>query len=321
MDCFSFSTDRAPNWKWQRVQGIRDGSQPESTAALDTQKGSYWINHTLEFLESYDRESSPLKNTELITLYGDIYQAYRIYIDEESLFKWELEASVLANVEPTEIAVSVGSPESVIIAYEELFFDVRERLDKPAYIRNYVIGQDVQSLQYNDYDKLWKHYAYDNGGYEVLKALIRRTINPPVCTTPEMVQEQLERDISDSVRLQASAVSKNLSKAYREKGGIIDAAIELMKLDKMEDASGGGATGDILKHIEALFDQLPWRVGGSDPIEKKMDKPNAVSRYMSTPVELKLNEVVDASITGETAEAEELLDIKYPPIPIKKKLK
>ena len=321
MDCFSFSTDRSPNWKWQRVQGIRDGSQPDSTAALDTQKGSYWINHTLEFLDSYDREASPLKNTELITIYGDIYQAYRIYIDEESLFKWELEASVLANVEPTEIAVSVGAPEAVIIAYEELFFDVRDRLDKPSYIRNYVIGQDVQSLQYNDYDKLWKHYAYDNGGYEVLKALIRRTINPPVCTTPEMVQEQLERDISDSVRLQASAISKNLSKAYREKGGVIDAAIELMKLDKMEDAAGGGATGDILKHIEALFDQLPWRVGGSDPIEKKMDKPNAVSRYMSTPIELKLNEVVDASITGEAPEAEELIDIKYPPIPIKKKVK
>lgn len=321
MDCFSFSTDRAPNWKWQRVQGIRDGSQPDSTVALDTQKGSYWINHTLEFLDSYDKESSPLKNTELITVYGDIYQAYRIYIDEESLFKWELEASVLANVEPTEIAISVGSPESVIIAYEELFFDVRDRLDKPSYIRNYVIGQDIQSLQYNDYDKLWKHYAYDNGGYEVLKALIRRTINPPVCTTPEMVQEQLERDISDSVRLQASAISKNLSKAYREKGNVINAAIELMKLDKMEDASGGGATGDILKHIEALFDQLPWRVGGTDPVEKKMEKPNAVSRYMSTPVELRLNEVVDASITGEAPEAEELLDIKYPPIPIKKKAK
>lgn len=321
MQCYSFSIDRAPDWKWQRVKGIVDGTQAESTSLLDTPDGSSWIHRALEFYNSYTCDSDPLSNTELMTVYGDIYQAYRIYIDEDSLFRWELEASVLANVESAEIAVAVGSSESVIVAYEALFFDVRERLDRPAYIRNYVIGKDVQAIDYKDYDKLWKHYAYDNGGYEVLKAVIKGSINPPVCTTPDMVVECLDKDISNSVRIQASAISKNLPRAYKEKGSIVDAAIELMRLDKMEDAANGGATGDILKHIEALFDQLPWSVGGTDPTTKKPAKPNPVSRYMSTAVELKVGEVVDASISGEAPEAEKMLDVKYPPMPIKKKAK
>ena len=319
MQCYSFSIDRAPDWKWQRVKGIRDGSQPGATVALDTRDGATWINRALDFLTSYECDSNPLSNTELISVYSDIYQALRIFEDDSSLFRWELEASVLANVEAAEIAVNVGTTEDVILAYEALFFDVRERLDRQSYIRNYVIGSDLQAINYKDYDKLWKHYAYNNGGYEVLKAVMNRSINPPVATTPEMVQSCLDRDISNSVRIQASAISKDLSKAYKEKGGVVEAAIELMRLDKMEDAANGGASADILKHIEALFEQLPWRVGGTDPIEKKQMKPNAVSRYMSSPVELKVGEVVDASISGEAEEAEKMLDIKYPPIPIKKK--
>lgn len=319
MQCYSFSVDRAPDWKWQRVLGIREGTQPEATVNLDTAEGAYWINRAFDFYSSYLCDSDPLSNTELICLYGDIYQAYRIFTDTESLFRWELEASVLANVESAEIAVSVGSTEAVIVAYEELFFDVRSRLDRPSYIRNYIIGTNVQTIDYKDYDKLWKHYAYDNGGYEVLKAVIKGSINPPIATTPDMVVECLEKDISNSVRLQASAISKNLPRAYKEKGSIVDAAIELMRLDKMEDAASGGATGDILKHIEAMFEQLPWSVGGTDPMEKKPVKPTPVSRYLSTPVELKIGEVVDASIAGSAEEAEAMLDVKYPPIPVKKK--
>ena len=321
MECYSFSVDRAPDWKWRRVEGIRDETQPGATAALDTPDGAYWINRAIDFMNSYEEDSNPLSNIDLVSEFGDIYQAYRIYIDEESLFRWELEACVLANVESAEIAVNVGTTESVIVAYEQLFFDVRERLDRQSYIRNYVIGKDSQAIKSNSYDKLWKHYAYNNGGYEVLKAVMNRSINPPVATTPDMVQECLDKDISNSVRIQASAISKDLSKAYVEKGKIVDAAIELMRLDRMEDAANGGATGDILKHIEALFDQLPWSVGGVDPNSKTRPKPNPVSRYMNTPVELKVGEVVDASISGEAVNAEQMIDVKYPPIPIKKKTK
>ena len=40
---------------------------------------------------------------------------------------------------------------------------------------------------------------------------------------------------------------------------------------------------------------------------------------MSSPVELKVGEVIDASISGIAEDAEAMLDVKYPPIPIKKK--
>lgn len=318
-DYYGFIGTRAPDWKWKRVLAIEAGDASPASITMDGRHNYEWISRASGFWRSYSKDPNPAYNTDLIGLYGDIYLAYNIFTDTETLFKPELEARVLARVESEEIAVLSGNPLEAIVAYEELFFDVRNRLDQKSYIMHYVIGKDLQNLTPEKLDKLWKLFGYFYGP-KVLDAFISRTVSPQMCTTDDAVESTLETDAMRSLKVSAAIAGKHPFGGTREQKRLFDTLIHLMEVNKMADMSKNSSSAIIMSHIGTMLDNLSFSVGEQDP-ETKKHKKNAITRYMHTNGELKTDELLDASFTGESGMPDDWKDFRFPPLKSKKSKK
>jgi len=98
---------------------------------------------------------------------ANIVRAFEISTRNDFLHA-ELDARILANQPIPEISNAVAIPESVIAAYEALFFDVRRRLQASGWIRHNVLGSQCwTSLQPHDVTWLWKDLGFRYGSLAV----------------------------------------------------------------------------------------------------------------------------------------------------------
>lgn len=315
---YCFAWDRIPNWKWDRATHILNNTQPESSIELDSENGSFWINRAVAFQRALARNPDPLRNQDLIVLYGDIFTAYEIYKDSASLFRDELEALILARVEIDELAIEAGITRKTVRAYEELFFDVTDKLDNKMYVLHQVIGPNIQNIAKTDHAVIWKLFGYCYGP-EMVRALVSRTVNPQICATPDTVESALEADVIKSIKLAAAVAAKHPDGGDRYQKRLMDTFSRFMEIDKMEDFSQGSDQAQVWKHVLAMMNSLSFSVGLQNVKTGAPVKKNASTRYLSTSVDLSQAELVDLGITGEAPDAEKAADLKYPPVPNKNK--
>lgn len=303
---FAASYNRAPDWKWKRAQSIVDGTGPVSTAYWDTEKGHQWIQKAEAFLRSHNQEPNPVINNDLIILYGDLYTAWSIYSDTTtSHFRWELEAMILARVEREELAIRADVPIAVITAYEELFFDVRSKLDAAeSYILNFVIGPEVQRIHERSIGALWKLFGYYQGP-EVLKAVMSRTVNPTNAMTPDAVGARLNEDIAGSFKIACAIAAKKAGGGSMADRQLLQLFAKVMEVDKMEDLSSGSAKGQIAEHINAMLGTLRLSVGA-------IPSHNPLSDYKDKPVEPQFQELVSLTLNGTADSIKEAEEFKFP---------
>ncbi|MBQ9691818.1 MAG: hypothetical protein IJV70_01515 [Clostridia bacterium] len=301
---FAASFNRSPDWKWKRAQSIVSGSGPAATPFWDTENGCQWIRRAEAFLQSLAREEDPVINNELIIMYGDIYTAWSIYTDTSSNYRFELEGMILARVEREELAVRIDIPIAAITAFEELFFDVRGKLESESYILNYVIGPDIQRLKESNVGALWKLFGYYQGP-EVLRAVISRTVNPTFAMTPDAVGARLNEDIAGSFKISCAIAAKKAGGGNMADRQLLQLFAKVMEVDKMEDLSSGSSKGQIAEHIQAMLGTLGLSVGG-------IPKTNPLSDYKHKPVEPQFHELVSLTLTGEAESLKEAADFKFP---------
>ena len=102
----------------------------------------------------------------------ELVAAYALY-DGDPLLRAELEARVLLNQLPEEIALHCRLTSQVVEAYEAVFFDVRRHHGEPLWIIASVLEiPPGRILPTGDVSRLWKTYAYLNGA-AVLDTLIQ----------------------------------------------------------------------------------------------------------------------------------------------------
>lgn len=306
-DNYCFAWNRSPSWKWDRAVHIRRGSQPPASIELDSENGEFWINRAVEFQHALENNPDPLSNKDLIVLYGDVYTAYELYTDSSTLFKSELEALILAAVEQEELAVESGIPAKAIRAYEELFFDVRSRLDNKMYILHCVLGPEIQNISKRDTDLIWKLFGYHYGP-EMVRAMVSRMINPQICATPDTVESALEADVIKSIKLAAAVAAKHPDGGDRNQRRLMDTFARFMEIDKMEDFSQGSDQAQVWQHVNAMINSMNFTVGN-------VDKKSTMGKYLTSSVDLSQKEIIDVSITGTAPDAEAQADLKYPPVP------
>ena len=319
-DCHYFSWNRSPKWKWQRVLKIINNEEPDTTIEFDSENGYIWIKRAKEFKLSYDRDSNPLNNPELITKYGDIYTAYQIYTDDSTYYKSELEAMVLAGAETEEIATESGVSDKCIKAYEELFYDVREKLTQEAYVIHQLIGIELQDLKSVNRDTIWKVFGYYYGPY-ALRAIISRTVNPQRCATADTVESALESDTIKSIKIAAAIAAKNPNGGDRKQQNLMATFAMFMEIDKMEDFSKGSDGEQIWDHVKSMMNTFNFSVGNQSLEDGSVDKKSPAARYANSAIDLRTDEMMDLPFTGMAPDAERAVNTKYPPVPKKEKAK
>ena len=101
--------------------------------------------------------------------YGDQHTAYEIYLNRPTL-RYAIEALITSGVSAAEISAEVGCAESVVETYEDVYFDVRDRLGNELYVLDALLApMYTLGTSGKDYDFLWKALGYYCGS-EVLRS-------------------------------------------------------------------------------------------------------------------------------------------------------
>jgi len=118
----------APNWRWQEASEL---------AKADSTSEDPWIAAAISYIKRAPATSE--SDIQFRSLIDESITISRM-TDAISEKVW-LEAFILANTDQERVADLFGySSPDLVNAYEQLFYDVRCRLNKPLYIYQYAIG-------------------------------------------------------------------------------------------------------------------------------------------------------------------------------------
>ena len=153
MDFTEANPAHPADWRWQRaVLRVETRSRRQLGADDD------WVRRAARYLrelrKGFDRA---------VRLDPDLAAAHQI-AGQHSLKRFEFEARILARQPANEIAPRCHLATNVIEVYQQLFFDVRDRLDTPSWITHQVLGPKAwEPLERDDIEWLWKDLGYRYG--------------------------------------------------------------------------------------------------------------------------------------------------------------
>lgn len=303
---------RPPDWRWQRAMGVVDGSQPNPGRKFDGALGYRWIKRAVNFKVAYENcGSDDLALRRLANMTPDIYWAHKLWHQDKQLMRWDVEARLLARCNNFEAAYSLGLPDAVVEAYENLFFNVREKLQHSQYILHCVIGEAVQrGLSEREYDTLWKIYGYYYGPH-VLQTMTSKFVNPGWCASPDTAGSTLQDDAISSLKYKAAIAAKTVPVNGTTQIDLLNVFTKFIEVERTTD-SAGKAQGQILDHIQAMMVGLPFDVGGRDPKTAGMRAPSLISHYRQSAIELSFGEMTLLSAGQQIPYGPQLETLEFP---------
>lgn len=315
LQCARTNPQRPPNWRWLRAVGINGGTQPRPGRRRDGPAGHKWIHKAVRFAQAYNAAVGEEAKARLAAEMPDVFWAHSLYSNESNTMKWDLEAHLLARSSDWEIGFHCGLPTEIVSAYENLFFNVREKLAHRGYVIHCVMGPSVhRGLSEREFDLLWKMYGYAYGPH-MLKSLVAKFENPVWCGSPESVSSAIQDDTVSTMKMKASLAAKTIPVNMGTQVDILHIFTKYVEIERMSDTAGK-AQDQILDHIGAMFNVLPLNVAGLDPHNnhEKISK-GPVQRFEETAIELSFEETMSVGTGGQLANAGTLSQLQFPPVP------
>ena len=180
MAALSADTLRRPDWRYrlaaQDVERLaRNASTANDLGAAATRLARRLAGPALRAARFYNRRRSELpgllqRSTQRgIYMDPDMASAARIY-EEPTMVRWMLEALVMSRLSPEDVATKLGTNAGVVTVYEEVFFDVRDRLANELWVSSALLITPAGTAS-TEHDYVWKSVAYWHG-CEALEALV-----------------------------------------------------------------------------------------------------------------------------------------------------
>jgi hypothetical protein len=245
-----------------------------------------------------------------------IYWAHATYTDDTNPVRWDIEAHILARCTDQEIGFHCGVPVEVVEAYENLFFNVRDRLQHTGYIVHKVMGESVQrGCNERAYDLLWKMYAYAYGPH-MLHAISSKFVSPNYCMSPDDVSAAVQDDTVSTMKLKAALAAKTIPVNAGTQTDILHIFTKYVEIEQTTD-SAGKAQSQILNHIGTMFEVLPLNIGGLDPLHgQRPIAQGPLQDYDDTAIELSFEETMAVGAGKQLENAALLRSMKFPPSPV-----
>lgn len=301
---------RPADWRWQRAREIFDGVGLPVTRRRDGVRGYMWINKAIRFLQDYENCRNDRQRVLLSESRPDVFWAHWAWSATANPQKHLIEAQLLARCDNRDIAWRCGTNDEVIEAYEQLFFNVRTKLQHRSYILNCVMGPAIhRGLSEREYDLLWKLYGYFLGPY-IVDALESKFSNPVWCGTPEAVGAAVLDDAIGTLKLKAALAAKTVPVNQHTQLALMEQFTKFVEVERNTD-SAGKAQEQILDHISAMMTTLPFNVGGRDPRGSTLPLTK-VQEFEKTAIELTYEETMRLSVSQPIANGEMLKRLTFP---------
>lgn len=147
-----------PEWRYTRARSMKTDGVVRFRSSEDP-----WVVDLTSFLNRYEiADTAALDRLE--RRHPDIFWAFNIHSMESRGPRYHLEAMVLTGKPVDEIAAYLALPDAVVLAYEQLFFDLRRHLASREGIRTYISARArARGLRDMDPDPFWKRIALAEG--------------------------------------------------------------------------------------------------------------------------------------------------------------
>lgn len=160
-----------PHWRYQRAQELFEQRVKRGSRRDD----DHWTLANLKLLRRMAGQSKCKWTEELQSLYtAHLLHERRTH----RTLKLEVECRILAGQKRVEISGAVAIPTEILAAYEQTFFDVRDRLEAEAYI-HLIVLQTQPGETCQEASQLLRYFAYTGGSTVVAPLMLAyRAISP-----------------------------------------------------------------------------------------------------------------------------------------------
>lgn len=303
---FRDNPQRAPHWRWLRATQI-DAGGLRASRRVDGPEGFKWIRRAVAMKRRYEQFiNNPAKLYALSKYDAALFWAHSVWIEDKMPTKWAIEAHILADESPADIAKKVGTDPAVIEAYESVFFDVREKLNNKEYVLNVVIKDSVtRGLSERHYDLLWKIFGYQCGPF-VLDSIIGRFTNPYKPQKEEDVAGFFNDAAIGIIKQKATIAALSVPVNSHTQTLLLEAFVKYVEIERTTD-NASKAQVTIVENIGAMLDALPFRVGTKLDSEQEKMVP-----FDNNPAELRNNEMMIVAAGGTLDNRPLLENLKFP---------
>lgn len=309
LECLYSNPWRTPTWRWRRAEGIFAGQQPGTTPKRDGEEGYYWIRKAVKFLDAQQQCTDDNSRMTLALLEPAIFWASYIFSQGDQPARWAIEARIMARELDRNIAFHHDCGVEVIQAYEALFFNVREKLERRDYIVNSVFGEAVQrGLTERQYDLLWKLFAYSLGPC-ALEAMMDRIVAPVWVNRPEEVTTALQSTAVNAMKKKAAVAALTVPINNATQIHLIEAFVKYVEVERTTDMAGKG-NDQILAHLHGMLTTLPFSVA-----KLGTDATGPLAAYDKSAIELDSDELILAAAGVQLHNKELLMQLKFPEPP------
>ena len=243
---------RPPDWRWSRITSIVGNGRKLSRSRDDSH-----VHRGVKMLKALrDGNGS---GEDIGRQYPAEYEAHLIHTRrEERSGKWMLEAGILARQTPETLGEYLGIPASTVEAYEKLFFDVRDKLDRSGYIVTHVFDVFEDGCRIEKAISHWLGRVAYHSGWNAACHIWEA--NRPTLEAPQFLREALVDNIFANAfnELNQARVEK------QRRGGVVEAALDVLRTE-IETGGPSRHTG-IEKALSELMGSIHLRV--LDPRKK-----------------------------------------------------
>lgn len=173
-----YSMRRSPRWRYERIREILSSkAKVKKCCRYD----DLLIKRAFQFVNKWDSFAKRQKGfsnvqsarQQLFAVDPAMYLAYEIFsLDDAEKIRYAIEARILARESDKAIADRMGTLDESIGIYEQLFFNVRDRLNNSDYIVNRVIapviGKGYETANVDFSSKFFGYFA----GSQVLDVIL-----------------------------------------------------------------------------------------------------------------------------------------------------
>lgn len=250
---------RSPQWRFERVLHlVRHRPQALKVRWADDHSIRAYRNLLLKMAAARRNEA---ERDAILTQYADLAPAHAIYYSPDQELRQQLEALLLTEESFADIAVRLGTTEKTIEYFEELFFNVRDRLSNQLWIQKVIRGgfDPVRSVSDSDLASAQRGYLLrlfaHCGGILALDVMIRGFDPHGVPRRPEEVRawfaDVLEQLVRTGAVTAASALPLTQGNALR--------LIQLALKNRGAEPAGNQAGVEFEQTVEKILSSI--RVG------------------------------------------------------------
>jgi hypothetical protein len=295
---------------WQRATGILRNGDPQASANRDSVPGGGWINQAQRFQHAFGNATTFEEKKQVIVDYPYIFQANWLYeqaATNNRPLRWGIEARILARQTDHEISQISGCWPGTIEAYQALFFNVRDRIDRRDFIFNSVLGAiATNGIQAREPDLLWKLVGYV-GGPHALDAMIGHFPNPLWAQRPEDVSAFFQTTAINLMKKKAAIASLAVPVESSTQLHLIESFVKYVEIERTTDSSGN-AHDQIQENLHAMLSSIPFKA-------IDVAKAKQLPAYDRGAVELRSDELMRAAAGLPVPGLDDLHDARFPEVP------